>query len=85
MINVKLEEFVCENVCRTASNESICKVVQILKDIQRLKPAEIGHLLYIFASAERAHKFNSSPIMHFKHLATMLKKIVFELECAICF
>ena len=85
MINVKLEEFVCENVCRTASNESIQKVVAILKDIQRLKPAEIGHLLYIFASAERAHKFNTSPIMHFKRLSMMLKKIVFELECAICF
>lgn len=85
MLGVKLEDFIVENIRRTANVEQIKNVVECLKCISRLKPAELGHLLYIFASAERAHKMRTSPLDHFKRLKIMLQKIKFAMECELCF
>lgn len=81
MINVKLEDFITENVKRTASNGEMLKVIKVLKEITMLTPKEVGHLLYIFASAERARKMKSEPLKHFKELLSNLKKVCFALEC----
>lgn len=85
MLNVKLEDFIVENLRRTATAEQIKNVVGVLKAMALLKPAELGHMLYIFASAERAHKMRTSPSEHFKRLSMMLKRIKFALECELCF
>lgn len=85
MISKKLEEFVCENVQRTANPKTIKRIAETLAHICELTPTELGHFLYIFASAERSHKFSTSPANHFKNLLCMLKRIKFELDCAICF
>lgn len=85
MLNLKLEDFITENVSRTASAEQIQNIVRALAEIVKLKPAELGHFLYIFASAERAHKMRTSPYEHFKRLHMMLKRVKFALECELCF
>ena len=85
MIGVKLEEFITENVARTATREQIEHVSGVLGEITKLKPRELGHFLYIFASAERSHKMRTSPLEHFKHLSLALKKVKFALDCELCF
>jgi hypothetical protein len=85
VIGIKLEDFIVENVKRTAKPEQIRNVIEALKVITTLSPAELGHMLYIFASAERAHKMRTSPVEHFKKLSIALKKIKFALDCELCF
>lgn len=85
MIGVKLEDFITANVVRTATREQIEHVSHALGEITKLKPRELGHFLYIFASAERSHKMRTSPLEHFKHLCMALKKVKFALDCELCF
>lgn len=85
MLGINLSDFIKENVQRTASLQEQKNVIDTVENIARLTPREIGHLLYIFASCERAHKFTTSAITHFKHIKSMLKKVAFELKCDLCF
>lgn len=85
MIGIKLQDFIKENVQRTADYNEQKRLVDVLKNIVTLKPKELGHLLYIFASCERSHRLNNSPIAHFKHLKCALQKVAFALECDVCF
>lgn len=85
MITCKLPEFVVKNIERTATMAEQKNVLSALNAITMLTPREIGHLLFIFASAERASRRSVNAITHFKHLSRTLTDIKFEMECAQCF
>lgn len=85
MINCSLAEFVVKNVERTASMKEQKTLLNLLEQITMLNPREIGHLLFVFASAERTARKSINAITHFKHLLKSLNEIKFEFACSQCF
>lgn len=85
MIKCSLAEFVVKNVERTASVKEQKNLLSLLEQITMLTPRELGHLLFVFASAERTARKSLNAVTHFKHLHKALNDIKFEFACSQCF
>lgn len=85
MIKCSLPEFIVKNLERTASMAEQKNILGVLDKITMLTPRELGHLLFIFATAERFSRNSINAITHFKHFAKALSETKFELECSQCF
>ena len=85
MIKSSLAEFVVKNIERTATMAEQKNLLKYIEQMTILTPRELGHLLFIFASAERSAHSGLNALTHFKHLHKALKEIKFELECSQCF